>query len=83
MGRIANVIYLSLMGVKGILSDEVGRIKRDEKGMELVQIVIILLIVILIAVAVWQFLGEWITQLLQQVFDTSLEIDDTGITQPS
>ena len=82
MERVSAAIYLCLMGVKDFASQEIGRIKRDERGMELVQVVIILLIVILIAVAVWAFLGEWITQLLDTVYQQQLNIDESGITNP-
>jgi len=65
------------------VSGEVGRIKKDETGMELIQVILIILMVIIIAVALWTFLGSWITDLLQNVLDESSNINSDGISQPT
>ena len=87
MDKFSTMLYLKTMNTcdnaARYVCNEINRIKNDEGGMELVQIVIILLMVILIAAAVWQFLGTWISELLEQVFDTSLGINESGITQPN
>jgi len=69
--------------IGGFVSGEVDRIKKDETGMELIQVILIILMVILIAVALWTFLGTWITGLLQDVLDEAGNINSDGISQPT
>jgi peptidoglycan/LPS O-acetylase OafA/YrhL len=72
-----------ITGAKNFVADEVRRIKDDESGMELLQIILIILFVVIIAAVLWAFLGDWITRLLQQIFDRSQDIDNTTVTPPS
>lgn len=67
-------------GMQNFFANEVKRIKEDESGMELIQVILIILMVVVIAAALWAFLGEWITNLLKDVFDKSEPVgDDPGM----
>jgi len=56
--------------------NEVEHLKSDERGMELIQVIILILIVVVLAGALWMWLGDWIGELLSQIGD--LEINDPG-----
>ena len=62
------MIYAAITGFKFFVTNEFRRIKNDESGIEVVQVVIILLIVILIAAALWIFLSDYIQGLLDDIF---------------
>ena len=76
-------IYAAIIGFKFFVINEFRRIKNDESGIEVVQVVIILLIVILIAAALWIFLSEYITGLLDSIFGNApkpTQFDDGGFS---
>ena len=54
---------------KNLIQDEAKRLKDDERGMELLQILLIILFVVVIAAAVWLLLGDWIRDLIDQIGD--------------
>ena len=68
--------YLGALAVTGNAKDfikrEVFRMKDDERGMELLQILLIVLLVVIIAAAVWIFLGDWIADLLDDIEEVDL-----------
>jgi phosphotransferase system glucose/maltose/N-acetylglucosamine-specific IIC component len=79
-GRAATAI----LGAKAFVVDEATRLKSDERGMEILTIIIIILIVVIIAALLWVFLGDWITELFQNIFDTGRTIDpSTGPRLPT
>ena len=55
------MIYAAIIGFKFSVKNEFKRIRDDESGIEVVQVVIILLIVVIIAAAIWLFLSPMIT----------------------
>ena len=63
-------VAVAMSSVKGFISNEAKRLKDDERGIELVTIVIIILIVVVLAAAIWAFLGDWIGELLRQIFES-------------
>ena len=67
------MIYAAVIGFKFWVINEFRRIKNDESGIEVVQVVIILLIVILIAAVLWLFLSEYIQNLLDDIFSNAPE----------
>lgn len=54
------MIYAAVTGFKMFAKNEFRRIRDDESGIEVVQVVIILLIVVIIAAAIWLFLAPMI-----------------------
>ncbi|MCL2356942.1 MAG: hypothetical protein FWC70_07280 [Defluviitaleaceae bacterium] len=56
-------------GAKNFVVAEAGRIKNDERGMELLQVILIILFVIIIAAVVWALLGDVIRDLIDQIFN--------------
>ncbi|MCL1999412.1 MAG: hypothetical protein FWG65_11675 [Turicibacter sp.] len=73
MSNVMNTLYFSVIAAKlavgGFIANEVGRIRRDERGMELISVILIILFVVVIAALLWIFLGDYIAELLQQIFD--------------
>jgi hypothetical protein len=61
------MISAMILSVKLFIMNEFRKIRDDESGIEVVQVVIILLIVIVIAVALWAFLGGYIRDLLARI----------------
>lgn len=66
--NMVNAWIISLcFGAKRLIANEVRRIRDDESGMELIQVVLIILIVVVIAAALWAFLGDYISDLIQKI----------------
>ena len=57
----------AVAGVRGCLVNEAKRLRSDERGMELLQLILIIVIVIVVAVALWAVLGPVISDLLEQI----------------
>jgi len=64
-------IYVSVcalvVSMSGFVSGEVRRIKNDERGMELLQVLLIILMVVVIGALVWAFLGDVIAGLFDDI----------------
>ena len=74
------MIYAALIGFKIFVVNEFRRIKSDERGIEIVQVIIILLIVVIIAAVLWFFLAEMIQDWLDSI---RAEDDQIGQNRPS
>jgi hypothetical protein len=72
------MIYAGLMAVKLFIANEIKRIKNDEKGIEVVQVVLILLIVVIIAAVLWFLLRDLITDWIARIFESDGEIGGSG-----
>ena len=86
MLKFINALYF---GAKSLHSnaldfvvDEAKRIKQDESGMELLQLILIIVIVVIIAAVLWAFLGDWIQDMLNTIFQQSQDFDAIDIENP-
>lgn len=61
--------------------NEIKSVRSDQRGMELLQVLIIILIVVLIAAALWTFLSPMITGFMQDILDGTDEFQ--GPTVPT
>jgi hypothetical protein len=59
---------------KAFFANEVRLIKKDERGMELLQVLLIILFVVVIAAALWIFLGDFVVGLIQDILDRSPDV---------
>ena len=50
-------------------------LKGDERGMELIQVILLILIVVIIAAGLWAWLGEWIGDLIDSIIARGDAID--------
>ena len=57
---------------------EVSKLKGDERGMELIQVILLILIVVIIAAGLWAWLGDWIGELIMNIVNQGAEIDGSG-----
>ena len=64
-----NNLFTALFMLKHFVTNEVRRMKNDERGMELLQVLLIVLIVVVIGGLVWVFLGDWIAGLIENIGD--------------
>ena len=71
------MVYAAVIGFKSFIANEFRRIKNDESGIEVVQVVIILLIVVIIAAVLWIFLGEMITEFLTNISKEAKKVGDS------
>lgn len=62
------------LGATNFVSKEITELRKDERGMELLQIILIILIVVVIAAALWAFLGDWVADMLNQITDATPDI---------
>ena len=81
MSGVINIInnwmfcfYMAILGIGMNIANEIKRIKDDERGIEIVQVIIILLIVIVIAVMVWVFLGDLIAEWFGKIGNQSEQL---------
>ncbi|MCL1935758.1 MAG: hypothetical protein FWF57_05220 [Defluviitaleaceae bacterium] len=51
------------------LYTEMQRFKNDQRGMELIQVILLILIVVIIAAALWAWLGPWIGEMIDQILN--------------
>jgi len=66
------------MGAKSFFAGEAKKIKDDESGMELVQIVLLILFAIIIALAVWFFLGDAIAAWFDSAGNAARKAQNVG-----
>ena len=58
---------------RGFIADEAQRIKDDESGMELIQVILIIALVVIIALGLWAWLGGWIGDIIDGIEDVDFE----------
>jgi len=78
--KLLLMVMFFLASVKNWVVNEIRRIKNDESGIEIVQVILILVIVIIIAAALWIFLKDTITGWLQKIGTESNKISSDKIT---
>ena len=78
MNNLLVSLYLqvaaALTGIRNRAANEVSRLRSDERGMELIQLILIIMIVIVAAVLVWTFLGDYIQGLFDQIDEHDIGI---------
>ena len=68
--------------LKDFAKGEVSSLRSDERGLEVLQVVLIIVMVVVIAAVLWAFLGEWVTNLLQDIADYGSDFGDVTVTNP-
>jgi len=79
LNKADKFIFLFLAAIAGIkirIANEIRRIKNDERGIEVVQVILILVIVIIIAVALWFLLKDLITEWIDRIVGESEKLGD-------
>ncbi|MCL2016326.1 MAG: hypothetical protein FWG68_08800 [Defluviitaleaceae bacterium] len=75
MSNVMNKLYFSMIAAKlavsGFIAEEVRKIRQDERGMEFVQVLLLILFVVVIAAVLWAFLSGWVEALLGAITDGS------------
>jgi len=66
---------------KSFFAGQVKRIKYDESGMELVQMVLLILFAVVVALAVWYFLGDAIAGWMDHTSDSASSVNSIQSTQ--
>ena len=74
MNNFFAALCMQIIGLKDFVTNEVRRMKNDERGMELLQVLLIVLIVVAVGALVWAFLVPWIAELIDNIGDPP-EID--------
>jgi uncharacterized membrane protein len=82
MGALYLFFGMLKTGIKDFFVREYTRIRDDESGMEMLQIILIIVIVVIIAAVLWTFLGDWIQDMFDEIFNRSRTIDEFDLTIP-
>ena len=67
MNTLFAAVCLQILGLKDFIAKEIYRMRKDERGMELIQILFIIIIVIALVVIVWAWLRPWIVSLMDTI----------------
>jgi peptidoglycan/LPS O-acetylase OafA/YrhL len=87
MQELGISLYMSVISgasrMKSFVVNEVKRVRDDESGMELLQVILIILLVVVIAAVLWAFLGDWIQEMLRRIFGATPDPGVDDIERPT
>jgi hypothetical protein len=69
--KLDNIFLLGILCVTGFVEE----LKKDEKGMEVVQVVLLVLISVLAVVLIWGFLSGWLADLFANILNKAGELE--------
>ena len=83
MNKLITNAYFKGSKLQEIAKNEIKRIKSDQRGMELLQIIIIILIALLVATALWTLLNPLIHNMLTRIRDSTASINPIDTVTPN